>query len=93
MEAEEYKDYGEYELKLEHVDVEKKHVAVFSYGPRVRIAKLYDSHEEFMYKIIKVAGWAKTTRSGGKDFSFVEINDGSSFKGLQVSILKIYFNR
>lgn len=39
-----------------------------------------------MYKIIKVAGWAKTTRSGGKDFSFVEINDGSSFKGLQVSI-------
>jgi aspartyl/asparaginyl-tRNA synthetase len=50
----------------------------------MRIAKLYDSHEEFMYKIITVAGWAKTVRSGGKDFCFIEISDGSSFKGLQV---------
>ena len=39
-----------------------KNIAVSSYGPRVRIAKLYDSHEEFLYKIIKVAGWVKTTR-------------------------------
>jgi hypothetical protein len=48
------------------------------------IAKLFDSHEEFMYKVIQVAGWAKTTRMGGKDFCFIEVSDGSSLKGLQV---------
>ena len=56
---------------------EKKHVAGASYGHRLRIAKLYDSHEEFMYKIITVAGWARTTRAGGKDFTFIELHDGS----------------
>lgn len=55
-----------------------------SYGHRIRIAKLFDSHEEFMYKVIQVAGWAKTTRMGGKDFCFIEVSDGSSLKGLQV---------
>ena len=73
-------------MKLEHTPVAKKYVATFSYGPRVRIGKLYDNHEEFMYKIIKVAGWAKTTRQGGKEFCFIEINDGSTFKGLQVCV-------
>lgn len=41
-----------------------------------------------MYKIITVAGWARTTRAGGKDFCFVEIHDGSSQKGLQVVVFK-----
>jgi asparaginyl-tRNA synthetase len=35
-----------------------------------------------------VAGWAKTVRAGGKDFSFIELSDGSSIKGLQVVITK-----
>lgn len=39
-----------------------------------------------MYKIITVAGWAKTVRSGGKEFCFIEINDGSHLKGLQAVI-------
>lgn len=60
------------------VNVEKKHVPVASYGHRIRISKLFDSHEEFMHKIITVAGWARTTRAGGKDFCFIEIHDGSS---------------
>ena len=81
---EEYKDLGEYEARITPAIVDKKNVPVASYGHRMRIAKLYDSHEEFMYKIITVAGWAKTVRSGGKDFCFIEISDGSSFKGLQV---------
>ena len=81
---EEYKDLGEYEAHITPAIVDKKNVPVASYGHRMRIAKLYDSHEEFMYKIITVAGWAKTVRSGGKDFCFIEISDGSSFKGLQV---------
>lgn len=39
-----------------------------------------------MYKIIQVAGWAKTTRPGGKDLHFVELSDGSTIKNLQVVI-------
>ena len=75
---------GEFEARIQPAVVEKKVVPVASYGHRLRIAKLFDSHEEFMYKVITVAGWARTTRSGGKDFCFIEISDGSSLKGLQV---------
>ena len=82
--AEEYKDLGEYEAKVTPVPVDKKNVPIASYGHRIRIGKLFDSHEEFMYKIIQVAGWARTVRGGGKDFSFIELHDGSSLKGLQV---------
>ena len=82
---EEYKDLGEFEARITPAIVDKKHVPVASYGHRLRIAKLFDSHEEYMYKVITVAGWAKTVRSGGKDFSFIEISDGSSLKGLQVN--------
>ena len=83
---EEYKDLGEFEARITPAIVDKKHVPVASYGHRLRIAKLFDSHEEFMYKVITVAGWAKTVRSGGKDFCFIEISDGSSLKGLQVRV-------
>ena len=83
---EEYKDLGEFEARITPAIVDKKHVPVASYGHRLRIAKLFDSHEEFMYKVITVAGWAKTVRSGGKDFCFIEISDGSSLKGLQVRL-------
>ncbi|TNV82253.1 hypothetical protein FGO68_gene8791 [Halteria grandinella] len=41
-----------------------------------------------MYKIIQVAGWVRTARASGKEFMFVEINDGSSLKGLQAVITK-----
>lgn len=79
---EEYKDLGEYVANIEPALVDKKHVPVGSYGHRLRIAKLFDGHEEYMYKIITVAGWARTVRSGGKEFCFIEISDGSSLKGL-----------
>jgi hypothetical protein len=84
IEKEEYKDLGEYVANITPVEVVKKAQPTASYGHRIRIAKLFDSHEEFMYKIIQVAGWARTVRSGGKDFCFIEISDGSHFKGLQV---------
>lgn len=89
LQAEEYKDLGEYVAHIDPVKVDKKIVPTASYGHRIRVAKLFDSHEEFMYKIITVAGWARTVRAGGKDFAFIEINDGSSLKNLQVSINKI----
>jgi Na+-transporting NADH:ubiquinone oxidoreductase subunit NqrA len=77
-----YRDEGVYEAHIDKVSVEKKVVPTASYGHRIRIGKLYDSHEEFMYKIITVAGWARTVRDGGKDFCFIELTDGSSQKGL-----------
>jgi aspartyl/asparaginyl-tRNA synthetase len=52
-------------------------VPVTSTGVRIRIAKLYDATEEFMYKIIRVAGWARSVREG-KDFCFVTLTDGST---------------
>jgi hypothetical protein len=85
IEKEEYKDLGEYLTKVEPVEVEKKPQPAGSYGHRVRVAKIYESYDELMYKIVSVAGWARTVRPGGKDFCFIEINDGSSLKGIQVS--------
>lgn len=82
VEKEPYHDLGEYEAVIDKVNVEQKVVPTASYGHRIRIGKLYDSHEEFMYKVITVAGWARTLRAGGKDFCFIEIHDGSFMKGL-----------
>ena len=38
--------------------------------------------------MIRVGGWAKSTRAQSKDFCFVELNDGSCFGNLQVIINK-----
>ena len=38
-------------------------VADTSFGGRLRIAKLHESHQEYLNKTIKVAGWAKRCRS------------------------------
>jgi aspartyl/asparaginyl-tRNA synthetase len=35
-----------------------------------------------MYKIITVAGWARSLRTGNKDFCFVELYDGSHMNRL-----------
>jgi hypothetical protein len=78
LEKEEYKDYGVYELSLGKLSAEKKVVAGPSYGHRLRIAKLFENHEPFMYHIITVAGWARTVRPGSKEFCFIELHDGSS---------------
>jgi hypothetical protein len=44
-------------------EIPKKPVAAMSFGERVRIARLFLSYEEFVGKIIRVAGWAKSTRA------------------------------
>lgn len=66
-------------------DIPVKPVAAMSYGARVRVAKIYKSHEEFLDQYIKIAGWAKSCRAQ-KDCCFVEINDGSCFQGIQVVV-------
>jgi hypothetical protein len=68
--------------------IPRKPIASMSYGGRVRIARLHSSWEEFKDQIIKVGGWAKSTRAQSADLVFVELNDGSCFKSLQVVINK-----
>jgi len=48
-----------------------------------RIKSLYRESQAFLNKEVLVAGWVRTVRSSG-DIAFIEINDGSFFKGLQV---------
>lgn len=50
---------------------------------RLEISKLFSSYEELSGKEITVCGWIKTLRDS-KAIGFMEINDGSSFKSLQV---------
>ena len=52
---------------------------------KLDIVKLYKNHNEYENKVIKVAGWVKSAR-GGKAFGFLDLNDGSSFKGVQIVI-------
>ncbi|MCF7795303.1 asparagine--tRNA ligase [Patescibacteria group bacterium] len=51
----------------------------------IEIKQLYRQISEHLDKEIEVAGWLRTVR-GSKEFAFMEINDGSFFKGLQVVI-------
>jgi len=78
---------GEYTGVLSRDDVvPTKPVAAMSYGQRVRISRLWSGHEEFFGQVIKVAGWAKNTRAQSNTFCFVELNDGSCFKNVQVVV-------
>jgi asparaginyl-tRNA synthetase len=49
----------------------------------ISIKQLYRSTPEYLGKKIAVAGWVRTARSS-KEFGFIELNDGSFFKGLQI---------
>ncbi|MBQ2847151.1 MAG: asparagine--tRNA ligase [Clostridia bacterium] len=50
---------------------------------RLEIKKLYESAETYADKSITVCGWVKTIRDS-KAIGFIELNDGSCFKGVQV---------
>ena len=50
---------------------------------RTEIKKLYDNSAELGGKEITVCGWVRTVRDS-KALGFMEINDGSCFKGVQV---------
>jgi len=50
---------------------------------KVEIKKLYKNTKEFINNDIVTMGWARTVRSSG-NVAFVEINDGTFFKGLQI---------
>ena len=60
---------------------------------RMRIATLFADRESLDGKDVVVCGWARTIRDM-KGFGFIELNDGSCFKNLQVvldaSVLENY---
>ena len=49
----------------------------------ITVKELYRNQEEYIGKTVKVAGWIRTSR-GSKNFGFVELNDGSFFKNMQI---------
>jgi len=53
--------------------------------PKVLIKELYKNSESFSGSEITVCGWARTIRDM-KAFGFIELNDGSYFKSIQVVI-------
>ena len=50
---------------------------------RTRIAEIWKNPEAFSNQNLTVCGWVRTVRDM-KNFGFAELNDGSSFKGVQV---------
>ena len=50
---------------------------------RIKIAQIFADQEQFGGKEVLVSGWARTIRDM-KTFGFIELNDGSCFKSLQV---------
>ena len=50
---------------------------------RVLINEIYKNPEQFCEKEITVCGWARSIRDS-KAFGFIDLNDGSCFKGVQI---------
>ena len=52
---------------------------------RTRIAQLWKDAAAYDKRTVTVCGWARTIRDQ-KNFGFIDLNDGSSFKGVQIVI-------
>ena len=50
---------------------------------KTTVRNLYRNEKEFLGKEIEVSGWVRKLRDQ-KNFGFIELNDGSFFKGMQV---------
>ena len=48
-----------------------------------QIREIYKNQKQYAQKEITVAGWIKTIRSS-KAFGFLELNDGTFFKNMQI---------
>ncbi len=51
----------------------------------LEVKSLYRESEKYLGKKVRVAGWIRTSRIS-KSFGFIELNDGSFFKNLQIVI-------
>jgi len=52
---------------------------------RVEVKKLFRNHEAYINQNVRVSGWIRTIRDS-KRFAFIELNDGTFFKNLQIVI-------
>jgi asparaginyl-tRNA synthetase len=50
----------------------------------VGIARLFEKHREYLERDVAVNGWVRTRRDSKAGVSFIELNDGSCLKNLQV---------
>ena len=50
---------------------------------RTEIAQIYSTPEVFADREITVCGWVRTIRDS-KSLGFIDLNDGSYFKGIQI---------
>lgn len=50
----------------------------------VRIIELFKTEEQYLGKTVRVQGWVRTKRDSKAGISFIEINDGSCLRNLQV---------
>lgn len=57
----------------------------------ISIKDLYSNQEKFINKEITLSGWVRTVRDS-KSFGFIELNDGSFFKNLQIVFTNALFN-
>jgi asparaginyl-tRNA synthetase len=81
------------ELNIEETNspaAPKKPQRYTSFGGRVRIDVLTsEGAEKWIGKVINVGGWIKSLREGGGgEFCFIDLNDGSTVKNLQIIVMK-----
>ncbi|KAI4453452.1 aspartyl/lysyl-trna synthetase [Holotrichia oblita] len=48
-----------------------------------KVKDIYSDYKNYLGKQVTVGGWVRTLRSG-KNFGFIELNDGSCFKSVQI---------
>jgi len=81
------------ELNIEETNspsAPKKPVRYTSFGGRVRIDILTsEGAEKWIGKVVNVGGWVRSLREGGGGaFCFIDLNDGSSVRNLQIIVNK-----
>ena len=81
------------ELNIEETNspaAPKKPQRYTSFGGRVRIDILTsEGAEKWIGKVVNVGGWIRSLREGGGgNFCFIDLNDGSTIKNLQIIVNK-----
>ena len=50
---------------------------------KLSVKEIFRNYEKYVSKDVEVKGWIRTSRSS-KTFGFIELNDGSFFKNIQI---------
>ncbi len=48
------------------------------------VKEIWRTPQEYIGKSVRISGWIRTLRTSAKGFGFIELNDGSFFKNLQI---------